>query len=152
VRLVEMLKKIEGNPTNDALRAGLEAFEKTAAENRLDRALSMIPRPDAQLVRQAYRNLQSQYKLYVLEKGWEDQGAKNALDSTRQAGICLLSFIVNQEQEPRAQEALARLQETVPQGIKIFILSYWKFKSNKDGTPLLKVEIVLSQPMEKKVP
>lgn len=150
--LVETLKKIEGIPSKDALMAGLEAFDKTAGDIYLDRGLSMIPHPDAQLVRQVYRSLQSQFKLSVLEKGWEDQSAKNALNGIRHAGICLLSFIVNQEQEPRAQAVLSHIQETVPQGIKIFILSYWKFKSNKDGAPLLKVEIILLQPMEKKVP
>lgn len=152
LRLVETLRKVEGTPTNDALRAGLEAFEKTAGENRLEGALEMIAFPDAQVVRQAYRKLQSQSRLSVIEKGWEDQGAKKALDSTRQEGISLLYFTVKQEHETRAKDALTRLQETLPQGTKIFILSYWKFKSNTDGTPLLKVEIILSQMMEKKVP
>jgi hypothetical protein len=152
LRLVGTLKKVEGVPTTDILRAALEAFEKTAGGTPLYRALGLISQAEAQVARQAYRGLQNQYKLSVLEKGWDDQGAKNALDSARQEGICLLFFIIHQEQEPRAQAALARLQETAPQGMNLHILSYWKYKSNKDDTPLLKVEIVLSQPMEKKVP
>lgn len=148
-RLIDTIKRSEGNPTNDVLRAGLETFEKMAGENRLDRAFNMVPFPDAQLVRQAYRNLNSQFKLSILDKGWEDQGAKSALEIAQQGGICLLYFIITQEKENRAQESLARLQDTVPQGIKMFTLSYWKYKSKQDGTPLLKVEIIVSQPMEK---
>jgi hypothetical protein len=152
LRLINTIRGVEGNLSNDLLRAGLETFEKTTGENRLDRALEMVAFPDAQVVRQAYRSLRSQFKLNVLEKGWEDQGARSALDSTRQGGICILFFIVNQEKENGAQETLARLQDTVPEGIKMFTLSYWKYKSKQDGTPLLKVEIIVSQPMEKKVP
>lgn len=152
LHLVETLKRSDGNPTKDVLIAGLEDFEKVSGGNHLDRGLSMIPHPDAQLVRQVYRRLQNQFKLGVLEKGWEDQGAVNALNSSRQAGICLLYFTVKQEQEPRAEATLARLQETVPMGTKIFILSYWKYKSNKDDTPLLKVEVILLQQMERRMP
>lgn len=151
LNLVEMLKKEDGNPTKDVLRAGLDAFEKSTGDKHLEKELKRIPHPDAQLVWQAYRSLTNKYRLSDPEKGWEDQGARNAINSAKQVGISLLSFTVHQNLEPTAKAALIRLQETVPQGINLFILSYWKYISKQDDTPLLKVEIVLSQPIEKTI-
>jgi hypothetical protein len=150
--LVEALRKLEGNYSNSDLMGCLNVFEQTAGVKDIDYGLASLSFQDAQFVRQIYRTLKSQFRLYELEKGWEDQGAQKALNSTQYHGICLLSLTVGQDQEAQAQSTLEQLQNKVPEGINIFVFSYWKFESNKDGRPLLKVEIILTHPLEKKEP
>jgi hypothetical protein len=152
LNLANTLKKLGGNHTSSDLVACLQIFNQTAGVNEINRGLGSIPHQDAQLIRRAYRSLKGQFKLYNIDKAWEDNGARKAIGCTRRYGLSLLSFIVGQEQESQAKLALEQLQETLPDGLNIYILSYWKFKSRKSGKRLLKIEIILTKPLENKAP
>lgn len=150
LNLANALEKLEGKHTNADLQACLQVFEQAVGGNEINRGLASIPHQDAQLVRQTYRSLKGQFKLYALDKAWEDKGAQKTLNCARRYGLSLLSFIVNQDQDAQAKAALDRLQETLPGDLRIYILSYWKFKSRKTGKALLKVEIILTRILENK--
>jgi len=151
-RLVSSLQKLGDQYSESDLHTCLETYVQDSGENTIYRGLETIPHQDAQLVRQVFRSLQGQFKLLDLKKVWDDQGSRQALNYARRYGLCLLSFTVSQDKEPLAKSTLNLLQGTLPNGYKMYILSLWRFKANRDNTPVLKVEIILSLPLENLLP
>lgn len=149
-QLAESIEKIGKQPTNAELITFLQNFRQTADTNEVSRGLSKIPYQNAQPVRNAFRSLKCQFKLYNLDDAWKDSGTRKATDCVQHHGISLLSFVVPQDQEARAQSVLDQLQKSKPDNLDIYIFSHWKFNEKRSGKKLLKIEMILTRSAENK--